>query len=86
MSKNAATNPQKLGDKLSQVRNFLGLSQSEMLRRLGFDEQLYRSDISQYERGDREPPLLVLLSYARAAGVTVEMLIDDEIALPFSNK
>ena len=49
---------------------------------LGFEERLYRSNISQYERGDREPPLLVLLGYAKAAGVAVETLIDDKEELP----
>jgi hypothetical protein len=34
------------------------------------------------ESGVREPPLLVLLSYARVAGVYVDVLIDDELELP----
>ncbi len=59
------------------------MSQTEMLKKLGFDARLYRSNISQYERGDREPPLLVLLSYAKVAGVTVDVLIDDEAEPPY---
>jgi transcriptional regulator with XRE-family HTH domain len=86
MNKNIATSPQKLANKLLQIREFLDLSQTEMLKKLGFDQRLYRSNISQYERGDREPPLLVLLSYAKAAGITVEILIDDEAELPFRLK
>jgi transcriptional regulator with XRE-family HTH domain len=84
MSKHILTSPQNLASKLLQIREFLNLSQTEMLKKLGFEERLYRSNISQYERGDREPPLLVLLNYAKVAGVTLEALIDDEAKLPFS--
>jgi transcriptional regulator with XRE-family HTH domain len=38
--------------------------------------------ISEYEIGRREPNLMLLLQYARAAGVTVESLIDDHLDLP----
>jgi transcriptional regulator with XRE-family HTH domain len=44
--------------------------------------RLHAASISQYESGQREPPLKVLLQYARAAGLTVEMLIDDDLDLP----
>ena len=81
MNKYTVTSPQKLAGKLLRIREFLNLSQTEMLKRLGFDERLYRSNISQYERGDREPPLLVILNYAKIADVSVEMLIDDESEL-----
>jgi transcriptional regulator with XRE-family HTH domain len=55
-----------------------------MLARLGLDdmEGLFRSSISGYELGTREPPLPVLLEYARVANVSVEALIDDELNLP----
>jgi transcriptional regulator with XRE-family HTH domain len=70
--------------KLAQIRRALGLSQDEMLARLGLSDKegLFRSSISGYERGKREPPLPVLLEYARAANVSVEALIDDELNLP----
>jgi hypothetical protein len=35
-----------------------------------------------YESGTRQPPLIALLQYARATGVPVEVLIDDEQELP----
>jgi transcriptional regulator with XRE-family HTH domain len=38
--------------------------------------------VSEYERGLREPTLLVLLRYARLAGISVDALIDDELSLP----
>ena len=72
----------RLGEKLLQIRNAFGLSQSEMLRRLGFEDVLVYNRISDYERGTREPPLPVLLQYARLASVHVDVLIDDELDLP----
>jgi transcriptional regulator with XRE-family HTH domain len=53
-----------------------------MLEYLGLTEDLYRNNISSYERGEREPPLHALLKYAQAAGVWVDVLIDDELDLP----
>jgi len=73
---------ERLAEKLLQIRNALGLSQSEMLRRLGFEDTLVYNRISDFELGKREPPLPVLLQYARVAGVCVETLIDDEMDLP----
>jgi hypothetical protein len=58
------------------------MTQSEMLERLGFSDELFRSNVSQYERGHGIPPLPVLLQYARIAGIAVETLIDDELDLP----
>ncbi len=76
--------PARLAEKLLHIRSALGLSQSEMLARLGESDELFRSSISAYERGVREPPLPVLLKYARIAGVYVDALIDDESDLPES--
>jgi transcriptional regulator with XRE-family HTH domain len=53
-----------------------------MLQRLGLGEKLSRTTVSAYEVGTGEPPLPVLLEYARAAGVWVDVLIDDELDLP----
>jgi transcriptional regulator with XRE-family HTH domain len=81
--KNApATRPKRLAEKLRRIRLALGLSQSEMLDRLGFGEVLFRGNVSQYEHGRREPPLMVLLAYSRAANISTDMLIDDSIDLP----
>jgi hypothetical protein len=53
-----------------------------MLDRLGFSETLFRSNISKYELGTGEPPLPVLLKYARVANVYLEVLVDDNLDLP----
>lgn len=76
--------PVRLKWKLAQIRRALGLSQAGMLARLSLsgEESLFRSSVSGYERGTREPPLMVLLEYARAANAWVDTLIDDDLDLP----
>ena len=73
---------ERLAGKLLQVRLALNLSQSEMLRQLDVEDMIVYNRISDYERGEREPPLPILLRYARIAGVPTEVLIDDELDLP----
>lgn len=80
--KNSPTKSTRLAEKLLKIRLELKLSQGGMLKHLGFDEELFSSNVSQYERGERVPALKVLLAYARAANVYVEALIDDEVDLP----
>ncbi len=40
------------------------------------------SSIRAYENGDRLPPHLVALAYAKLAKVSMDLLIDDERDLP----
>lgn len=75
--------PKRLASKLLEIRERLDLNQAQMFRRLGKTRsRIYSSHISGYEQGMREPPLDVLLQYARVAGVPVEVIIDDELDLP----
>jgi transcriptional regulator with XRE-family HTH domain len=74
--------PQRLAEKLRQIREALGLSQTEMLKRLGLEEEMQYARISEYETGQREPSLLTLLAYSRVAGIHMEVLADDEADLP----
>ena len=74
--------PQRLGEKLLGIRSALGLSQNEVLRALGWAETVDRSAVSDWENDEREPPLPVLLEYARVANIYVEVLIDDDLDLP----
>jgi len=74
--------PERLPEKLLTIRLALELSQTEMLRRLGFEDKLWYTQISGYELGRSVPPPPVLLQYARVANVYVEVLIDDELDLP----
>lgn len=82
MGKTPRSKPTHLAEKLLQIRLALGLSQNGMIKHLGLNDELFQSGISGYELGTREPPLPVLLKYARAVGVCVEILIDDGLKLP----
>ena len=72
----------RLAGKLIQARLAHGLSQAEMLKRLGVEDMIVYNIISDYERGERETLLPILLRSARAASVPTEVLIDDELNLP----
>ena len=72
--------PERLGEKLLTVRQRLGLSQTAMSKALGLT--IDYSAISNYELGTREPPLPVILRYARLAGISTDLLIDDDLDLP----
>lgn len=74
--------PSRLPEKLLQVRIALGLSQGDMVKRIGLGDEMNRNYISGYERGTREPELHVLLQYARVSGVWMDVLVDDELELP----
>ncbi|HEV7906293.1 MAG TPA: helix-turn-helix transcriptional regulator [Pyrinomonadaceae bacterium] len=74
--------PARLASKLSEIRAGLGLSQGDLLNRLGLGDEMERDYISKYERGVLEPPLHVLLGYARLVGISTDVLIDDALDLP----
>src|SRR5713226_5819036 len=82
MGKQPRVKQAHLGEKLLRIRETLNLSQNELLRHLGLTEELDRAIISYYEHGEREPALFVILKYAKAAGVYVDVLIDDDLDLP----
>jgi len=82
MGKAVRERPARLAEKLLHIRQSLGLSQNGMIRHMGMAGGIVQADISTYEIDQREPPLKVLLAYARAANVSVESLIDDELDLP----
>jgi transcriptional regulator with XRE-family HTH domain len=83
MGRSRRPRPARLAAKLKQIRTALGLTQQQMFERLGETQTaLYRGHIGEYETGKREPPVLVLLAYARAAGVPMELLVDDKLDLP----
>ena len=82
MGRSSREKPERLAEKLLQIREALGLSQNDILSRMGLTDRLNRDDISKYERAVREPSLLALLRYARLAGISTDVLIDDELDLP----
>ena len=82
MGRTSRQKPLRLANKLLAIRQALGLSQNELIRHLGMEEELIQGTISAYELGNREPSLLVLFNYARVAGVYVDVLVDDSVDLP----
>jgi len=82
MGKASLKKPAKLAEKLLSIRNSLSLSQNELIRNLGFGDEITQSQISAFERGTRVPSLPVLLAYARLMVISTDVLIDDELDLP----
>lgn len=82
MGKAARYIPARLGEKLRQIRNSLGLTQEQMLKHLNLPSEIQQTSISQYERGKIEPPIFVLLRYAEVANVWLEVLLRDGLDLP----
>ena len=82
MGKRPRLKPKRLPEKLLQIRQRLGLSQNELIRRMGLTDVLVQASVSGYESGTREPPLPVLAEYAEVAGVWVDVLIRDNLDLP----
>jgi len=78
----ARPRPRRLAEKLLQIRQSLELSQTELLKCMGVEDLIRYSAISKYELDKNEPPLIVLLAYARVAQVHLEEIVDDEIDLP----
>jgi transcriptional regulator with XRE-family HTH domain len=83
MGRSYRPRPKKLGMKLAQIRNALGLTIEEMIKRLDYTESpLYPANVSEFESNKREPPLILLLAYARCVNLSTDYLIDDKIELP----
>lgn len=78
----ARPRPKRLAEKLLQIRNALSLSQMDLWRQLGVEDEISHKLISKYELDQNEPPLKVLLQYALLAGVHMEDIVDDELDLP----
>jgi transcriptional regulator with XRE-family HTH domain len=76
--------PDRLAEKLRQIRILLGYTLEEMAQALAQVKKSPpdKSYIHRFEAGMREPSLLVLLGYSRVAGVSLEALVDDELDLP----
>jgi transcriptional regulator with XRE-family HTH domain len=79
MGTRARKKPRHLAKKLLAIRQHLGLSQSQIAKRLGFRTSYAR--VSEYESGTREPNLMVLLRYSEIANVHMEALVNDRIDL-----
>lgn len=74
--------PKRLAEKLRQIRYSLGVSRQDMIKRLGVE--IPYKNISRYERDRSEPPIELLLAYARSANVSLAQIIDDDEDLGLS--
>ena len=76
--------PAKLGKKLKAIREHLELTQEQLIDRLDCPSiPLNKGSISNYEKNIRVPTIIVILKYARLVKVSTDVLIDDELDLPF---
>ena len=84
MGRKAREKPRRLAEKLLQIRNTIdgGISQDEMVMRLGLSGEIDRTYISKWESAIIEPSLRVLLRYGDVAGVILDTLADDNLELP----
>ena len=86
MGRSRRIKPQKLGKKLKQIRISLGFTLEQMTENLDYRESmLYPQNISGFENSEREPNLLILLAYARLAGISTDELIDDKLEIKLPN-
>lgn len=74
--------PKRLPRKLREIRVKLGLSQNEIIRRMGLEGELSREEISSFELGRRQPNLYTLWAYANVVNLYVDALILDSVDLP----
>jgi transcriptional regulator with XRE-family HTH domain len=89
MGNQPRTRQQLLPDKLLAIREFLKLGQAEMSKALQSEilshssrrYNLKAGRISEYENGEREPNLFVLIAYARLGQVHLESVADDRVTV-----
>jgi transcriptional regulator with XRE-family HTH domain len=75
--------PDRLAEKLLQIRKAFGLSQKEMAERLSKQAEVkitYRN-VSKYERDKSVPYIEIVLAYARLANVEMNQIVDDDVDL-----
>ena len=84
---NPRPRPKLLPEKLLAIREFLNVGQvdmaselqSQLLYHSGRQSQIQPARISEYENGEREPNLFVLIAYIHLGQVHMESLVDDDI-------
>ena len=83
MGRNRRVRPKRLAEKLLKIRLSLNLTMEQLIVRLDYSAvPLTSASITEYEKDKREPPLPILLRYARLSNVLLEALVDDELDLP----
>ena len=86
MSSKKPEQPKRIANKVTEIRLRLGFTQEQMAlalrERAAKGVLIYDGYIGLYELGKRTPLPLVILAYARVAGISTDILIDDELDLP----
>ena len=72
--------PQLLPEKLKQIREPYDLRLADPLKSLD------AATIEAYESGEADLPVLVVIAYAKLAGVPIENLLDDDRDLWFGHQ
>lgn len=71
----------RLGEKVRQLREGHGLSQSELAARIGMSDRS-KGYISEIESGKKLPSLPILLGLATFFEVTTDYLLKDDLTAP----
>ena len=72
-----------MAEKVRDIRLKIGLTQEAMFDALAAQGvKVHPGYVSLYEIGERVPGLLIILAYARIAGTSTDILIDDKLDLP----
>lgn len=83
MGRSRPSRPERLPEKLVKIRRTLGLTQEQIYERIKSDKTpLHVGYIGSYETGEKLPSMLIVLRYARIAGIPMDVLVDDELDLP----
>jgi transcriptional regulator with XRE-family HTH domain len=79
----ARNRPDRLAEKLLQIREALGLSQREIAEQLSerAGVKITHKNISKYERDKSVPFIEIVLAYARLANVEMNQIVDDDLNL-----
>jgi transcriptional regulator with XRE-family HTH domain len=70
--------PKRLGEKLRAIREHKGWTLDQMAKAVGKTGTSRRTRVYEWEKGVRQPDLLALMAYAQLAGVSTDVLIDDD--------
>lgn len=81
--RSARPKPDRLAEKLRQIRQSFGYTLEEMADALKGVRKSppSKSHVLRFETGEREPSLLVLLEYSRVARCSLEAIVDDSLDL-----
>ena len=64
----------KIGERIKQLRKYIGMSQKEMANTLGLNVSTY----SNYENGYREPNLDIIIEIARILNISLSVLLEGD--------